>query len=293
MNYQLYTGCVIPARLPFIESSSRKIFERLGISTSDIKGFSCCPDPTGMPALDETSWLAMGARNLCIAKNNGGNVLSLCSGCTETLKTVDHMLEADSKKREEINKILSKIGKQYVGSINIKHFAQVLYENLDKIEKEIVKPLEGFKVACHYGCHYLRPSNIIKWDDPFNPTTLDEIVKTLGAESIQYDLKMECCGYPVEKTDEDLSRKMIENKFDSISKTNANCIAVVCPACYIQHDFKQRSINQKEGTNYNFPVLYLSELVALALGFSDKEIGLNYHSTKVKPLLEDIEFVSI
>jgi heterodisulfide reductase subunit B len=101
---------------------------------------------------------------------------------------------------------------------------------------------------------------------------------------------MECCGYPVEKTDEDLSLTMIEGKLNSIEKSGANCVVVVCPACYMQYDFKQRSLNQKKETEYNMPIFYLSELMALAFGFDQKEIGLKFHTTKVNSLLEELEF---
>ncbi|MHA1268486.1 MAG: CoB--CoM heterodisulfide reductase iron-sulfur subunit B family protein [Candidatus Helarchaeota archaeon] len=289
MSYNLFLGCVIPARIPFVEASSRKILEKLGISISDMKGCSCCPDPTGLPAIDLNSWLTIGARNLSLA-DNGNGILSLCSGCTETLKTVNHILFNDNSKRDNVNQVLSKIGRQITNSIDVKHFAQVIYEKLDILEKNVVKPLEGFKVACHYGCHYLRPSHIIDWDDPFDPITLDEIVKTLGAESIDYKNKMECCGNPVEKADEDLSRQMIEMKYENISNANANCVVVVCPACYMQFDFKQRNVNQVYNKDYYLPTFYLSELIALALGFNPKEIGLNFHSTKVNSFFDKIKF---
>ena len=119
-----------------------------------------------------------------------------------------------------------------------------------------------------------KTSEIIEWDDPFEPVTLDEIVKSLGAESVDYDLKMECCGNPVEKSDKDLALQMIDNKFKAIKKSGANCVAVVCPACYQQFEFNQRELNKKNNTDYNFPIFYLSELIALAFGFKPEELGL-------------------
>ena len=177
----------------------------------------------------------------------------------------------------------------YEGKTEVKHFAQVLYENIEKVEENVKKPLEGFKVAIHYGCHYLRPSEIIEWDDPFEPTTIDEIVKVLGAESMDYDLKMECCGNPVEKSDKELSLTMIDNKLKAIYEAGANCVVVVCPACYQQYDFNQRELNKRNETNYEFPVFYLSELVALAFGFKPEELGINFHRVKPKALLETLQ----
>ncbi|MHA1299078.1 MAG: CoB--CoM heterodisulfide reductase iron-sulfur subunit B family protein [Candidatus Helarchaeota archaeon] len=291
MEYQLFLGCVIPARIPFVEASARKVFDKLGIKIKDIKGASCCPDPTGMPAIDINSWLALGARNLSIIEKNGngasGKAISLCSGCVETLKSVNHELKKDPEKKNEINEYLKKIGKHYDGNAVVNHAARILYENIDKIKENVVKPLDGFKVACHYGCHFLRPSEIIKWDDPLEPKTLDEIIEALGAESIQYSAKMDCCGNPVGKTDEDLSNQLIYKKLKSIKNSRANCVAVVCPACFQQFDINQYAVNKAFNESYNYPVFYLTELIALAFGFSDKDLGLKFHRTKAKQLLQD------
>lgn len=289
MSYDLFLGCVIPARLPFLEASSRKIFEKLGIKLNDVEGFSCCPDPTGIELIDHNTWLALGARNLSLSKNNGG-IISFCSGCVETLKGVNYFINKDVATKKEVNRYLQKVGKVYEGKTHVKHFAEVLYENLDKVKENVEKPLEGFRVAVHYGCHYLRPSEIMEWDDPFEPITIDEIVKAIGAESVDYDLKMECCGNPVEKSDKELSLLMIDNKLKAIENAAANCVAVVCPACYQQFEFKQRELNKRNNTEYNIPIFYLSELVALAFGYSSEEIGLNFHRIKPKELFESIHF---
>ena len=287
MSYDLFLGCVIPARLPFLEASSRKIFEKLGIKLNDVDGFSCCPDPTGIELIDHKTWLALGARNLSLCNKNGG-VISFCSGCVETLKGVNHAINKDAHAKEEVNQVLQKVGKSYDGSVPIKHFAEVLYENLENVKAKVEKPLEGLKVAVHYGCHYLRPSEIINWDDPFEPTTIDEIVTALGAESLDYDLKIECCGNPVDKSDKDLSLLMIDQKLAAIKKAGADCVVVVCPACYQQFAFNQRELNKKNDTDYNFPIFYLSEIVALAFGFKPEELGFNFKRIKPTALLEQL-----
>ncbi|MFX1442037.1 MAG: heterodisulfide reductase-related iron-sulfur binding cluster [Promethearchaeota archaeon] len=188
MVYDLFLGCVIPARLPYLEASARKVFEKLGIELKDVDGFSCCPDPTGIELIDHKTWLVLGARNLSLSNNNGG-VISFCSGCVETLKGVNFFINKDLTVKKEVNRYLQKIGKMYDGKTVVKHFAEVLYENLENVKETVEKPLKGFKVAVHYGCHYLRPSEIIAWDDPFEPVTVDEIIKVLGAETVDYDLK--------------------------------------------------------------------------------------------------------
>jgi heterodisulfide reductase subunit B len=290
MSYDLFLGCVIPARLPFLEASARKVFDRMGIELRDVDGFSCCPDPTGIEQIDHKTWLAMGARNLSLSSNGG--IVSFCSGCVETLKGVNYYVNKDSEVKSEVNDMLKRIGKSYDGTTTVKHFAQVLYENLDKLKENVVKPLSGLKVAVHYGCHYLRPSEIIQWDDPFDPVTIDEIIVSLGAESVNYDLKNECCGNPVEKTDKDLALLMIEKKLKSIQDSGANCVALVCPACYQQFDFNQKEVGKKVGVEMDVPIFYLSELVALAFGYAAEELGFNFHRVRPNALLESLELVA-
>ncbi|MFX0097948.1 MAG: CoB--CoM heterodisulfide reductase iron-sulfur subunit B family protein [Candidatus Hodarchaeota archaeon] len=289
MSYDIYLGCVIHARLPYLEASARKVFDKLGIKLNDVDGFSCCPDPTGVELISHKSWLAMGARNLSLCNKNGG-VMSLCSGCVETLKGVNHALNHNEDAKAETNEVLKKIGKSYDGSVKVSHFAEVLYNNLEKVKEKVEKPLEGFKVAVHYGCHYLRPSEIIQWDDPFDAVTVDAIVEALGAESIPYDLKMECCGNPVSKSDKEVSNLILKKKLEAIKASGANCVVVVCPACYQQYEFQQSDINKTHETDFKFPIFYLSELVALALGLSYDDIGLKFHRVKVKEMLTSLQF---
>ena len=287
MNFDLFLGCVIAARLPFLEASGRKMFSKLGVELNNVEDFSCCPDPTGLEVVSQKAWVALGARNLSLSKADDG-IVSFCSGCVKTLKCANHEVNTHDKK--EINEILGKIGKSYDGSTQVRHFAQVLYEQLKKVKKATTKPLKGFKIAVQYGCHYLRPSRIVKWDDPINPKSIDKILEALGAETIPYDLKMDCCGYGVRKTDEDLSLLVINNKLESIKKTEANCIVVACPACFQQFDFNQRDLSKRNGTDFSYPIFYLTEIVALAFGFSYNELGLKFHHTKVKKFLQSMNF---
>ncbi|MBD3354270.1 MAG: hypothetical protein GF364_22500 [Candidatus Lokiarchaeota archaeon] len=292
MEYKLFWGCTIPARIPFVENSARKVFKKIGLNYSDLEDTTCCPDPTGLPAVDQKTWLTLGARNLSLVNDyNNSTVISLCSGCVETLKTVNHILNVHGDKREEVNKYLTKIGKKFSGNVPVKHVGQLIYENLDEIKKYVVKPLKGFKVAVHYGCHFLRPSEIIEWDDPDNPKTLDEIVTALGGESIPYDNKLECCGCPVGKSDEELSNKITMQKLQGVADSGANCMLVVCPACFTHLDFKQKSLNKEMETQFDYPVFYLTELLALAMGFKPKDLGVRYHVVKAKKLLLELGFM--
>ena len=288
-EYKMFEGCTIGNRIPFIEASSRKVFDKLGIQTSQAP-FSCCPDPTGMKSFDNDAWLVMGARNLSLAEAEGKDIVSLCNGCTNTLRGVKHQLQHDSLKKEKVNSELAKVGKEFKGSVDVKHFIDVLKKEvgIDKIKGAITKQLSGLKVAVHPGCHYMRPSEWMESDDPMRPTTLKELVSATGASVVDYGEEVLCCGSAVTNAYEEHGLQNLKIKMDLIKKSGADIIAVNCPACFQQFDTRQRDLGKKFETEYNVPILYLTELYALAMGFSPDELGLKFHRTRLTGILEKL-----
>jgi len=284
-EFKMFEGCTIGNRIPFIEAASRKVFEKVGIETSQAP-FSCCPDPTGIKSFDNNAWLTIGAMNLCLAEAEGKDIISLCNGCTNTLRGVQHQLKHDSLKKEKVNKELAKIGKEFKGTIDVKHFVDVLKEQLDKIKGSITKPLNGLKVACHPGCHYMRPAEWMESDDPMRPETLKELVAASGATVVDYDELVLCCGSAVTNAYEEHGLANLKNKLDSIKKAGADIICVNCPACFQQFDTRQRDLSKKYETEYDIPILYITELYALAMGYSADEIGLKFHRIRLKSIIE-------
>jgi heterodisulfide reductase subunit B len=280
-EYKIFEGCTIGNRIPFIEAASRKVFDKIGIETSQAP-FSCCPDPTGMKTFDNDAWLVIGARNLCLAEADSKDIISLCNGCANTLRGVSHQLKHDSLKKEKINKQLAKIGKQYKGTIEVKHFVDVIKENLDKLKDSITNPMNGLKVACHPGCHYMRPAEWMESDDPMIPKNLKEIVAITGATIVNYPEEVLCCASAVSGAYPEYGDLILKKKLDSISKAGANVICVNCPACFQQFDTKQKDLSKKFGANYDIPVLYVTELLALAMGVSADDIGLKFHRIRMK-----------
>jgi heterodisulfide reductase subunit B2 len=288
-EYKMFQGCTIGNRIPFIEASSRKVFDKLGIKTSDAP-FACCPDPVGFNAVDHTSWLAMGARNLTLAEEEGKDIVSLCNGCFQTLKAVNHELTEDSHEKEKINKILESVDREFKGTINVKHFLEVLHEVGEaKIKENIKKELSGLKVACHTGCHYNRPSEIMQTDDPMEPKKLREVVSWTGVTPVDYEEEMLCCGSGVANAEEEPGMQVLKNKFDSAIDAGAEAFVVICPACFQQMDTKQRDLKKLFEEDYNVPILYLTELLALAFGESPDDLGMRYHRARARDLLEKYE----
>ncbi|MFX0072407.1 MAG: CoB--CoM heterodisulfide reductase iron-sulfur subunit B family protein [Candidatus Hermodarchaeota archaeon] len=285
-EYKMFEGCTIGNRIPFIEASARKVFDKLGIKTSE-GAFACCPDPVGFNAVDHTSWLAMGARNLTIAEAEGKDIVSLCNGCFQTLKAVNHELNHDEHEKEKINKVLKTIGKEFKGSINVYHFVEVLYNlGLDKIKEALSIDLTGLKVACHTGCHYNRPSEIMQTDDPMKPVKLRELVATTGATPVDYEEEMLCCGSGVGNAEEEPSLQILINKFKSAINAGAEAFIVICPACFQQMDTNQKNAEKLADTTFGIPILYLTELLALAMGIKPDDIGLKFHRSRLTALLE-------
>ncbi|MHA2394042.1 MAG: CoB--CoM heterodisulfide reductase iron-sulfur subunit B family protein, partial [Promethearchaeota archaeon] len=245
------------------------------------------PDPTGMKSFDNDAWLAVGARNICLAEAEGKDIVSLCNGCTNTLRGVKHQLKHDSLKKDRINKELAKIGKEFKGSIDVKHFVDVFKDEigLERIKNAITKPLNGLKAACHPGCHYMRPAEWMESDDPIRPENLKKLVAASGATVVDYDELALCCGSAVTNAYEEHGMANLKTKMDSIKGSGADVIVVNCPACFQQLDTRQRDLSKKFETEYNIPVLYLTELYALAMGMSPDEMGLKFHRTRLANVL--------
>ena len=287
-EYKMFEGCVIGNRIPFLEAASRKVLDKIGVQISQAP-FACCPDPTGVKAFDNMVWLAMGARNLCLAEAEGKPIISLCNGCANTLRGVQHQLKHDSLKKEKINAELAKIGKEYKGSIDVRHFVDVLKENLGAIKGAITKQMSNLKVAVHPGCHYARPTEWMgEVDDPLHPKNLKEIVAATGANVVDYDELALCCGNAVAGPFPDYGDAILKQKLDSIKKAGADAVIVNCPACFLRFDNVQRDLSKKFDTEYNVPALYVTELIALAMGVSSEDIGMKNHRVRRNTAIENL-----
>lgn len=287
MTYALFLGCTIPARSRNYELSARRVAEKLGIELKEIPEFVCCGFP--IKASDAHSSLIMAAYNLCLAKEKGLDILTLCSSCTSALTEAAHHLSQDESMRTEVNEQLSRVGLHYEGMVEVRHMARVLMEEVgvDRIKEEIQVDLSDLKIAVHYGCHYLKPSEIYDhFDSVEDPRTLDMLVALTGAEVVDYPGKKRCCGGPILPVDETVAMSVTKEKLDEISQAGANALCLVCPFCSVMYDGNQKSIESQFDVSYDLPVLYLTQILGLAMGFDRKALGLNMNVVKTKKLLE-------
>ncbi len=281
MTYSLFLGCVAPNRYPGIESTTRDILKELDVDFVDMDNASCCPAPGVTRSFHQETWLTIAARNLTLAEQQGNDVMVICNGCYGSLFEAAHIL-TDEKKREEVNKNLKEIGMEYKGTVNVKHFADVLFNEVgvDKIAEKVKNKQDKLKVAVHYGCHFLKPHKLKSIDDPERPTILDKLVEATGAESVNYMDKNLCCGAGggVRARVPDLAMGMTKAKLENIGKAGANVIVNPCPFCHLQYDRGQEHLAENE----KVPVLHLSQLYALAFGVDEKRMGFGDHAVPVK-----------
>jgi len=281
-----FWGCMMPLKYPQMELAIRKTLPKLGVELVDIDGFTCCPDPIYFKSRDKMKWLTIAARNLAVAEETGLDVITMCSGCISTLKEAQYILAEDGKLRAEVNQKLKKINKEYKGKVKVKHATVFIRDDLGMgaVTRTVKRPLSGIKVGIHYGCHLLKPSQIMHVDDADYPRILDDFIKAIGAIPIEHKERMLCCGKGC--MDDELPLEMTESIFSAIEEEKADCMGLICPTCFSSFDLGQLMIARKKGRQYNIPVIYLFQLLGLAQGLKPEEVGLHTHRVKVDKVLE-------
>ena len=216
-------------------------------------------------------------------------IMSLCNGCSETLKAANHELHNNAAELKHVNSQLGKINTKYHGTTQVRHFVEVLYEEIgvDTIKSMVVQPLKNLKVAIHVGCHYNRPSEILQGEDAFEPHYAADICKALGATVVEYEEANLCCSAGVARIDEDTSAGMLKRKFESIQDEEADVIVVNCPTCFQQLETGQRSVKKKYEIDLKLPIIYITELMAIAFGADIDSLGMKFHVVKPLKLFKD------
>ena len=277
LKYLMFLGCAIPYRVAAFEISARKVLGKLGVELVEMPEFNCCGLPLD-PVSHETM-LILAARNLALAEQKGLDIITLCPGCAGTLKKVNKMLNEDKALRDEINCHLKEAGLEFKGSVNAKHFMQVLIEDvgLEKIKDSVIKPLTLLKVAEHNGCHILRPKKFIGFDDPEDPKSLKTLIEMTGATCLDYMDETECCGAPSVGVNDRIALQLAREKLNHIKDVNAQAMITICPFCHIMYDTNELRIEKMFNEKYGIPVLHYPQLLGLAMGMKPEELGFSEH----------------
>jgi len=286
MKYAFFLGCLIPAREPGYENSVRKIASELGIELEEMEGANCCA-PFSIQSVDYISWLALAARNLCIAENMGLDILTLCNDCYESLLMTNTMLKEDKEIRNKVNEILADVGLEFKGKTNVKIFSDALYEDigLEKVKNAIKEPFNGLRVAVQPGCHLTKPKRI-HFAELAAAAALDDLVEATGAKSITYERKESCCGGPLRGVNDEVALHIAKQKLDGVKAAGADCIVTVCPFCYFELDMGQLEIKRHLNEEHNLPVLHFAELLRMAMGMKLEDWEVRAHRIPLTKILD-------
>ena len=284
----LYRGCTTPVRLPAYEASTKLVLERLGVKVIDMVDTTCCGSQY-VESLNSKAFTAMGARILALAEREGKDILAICGACSGSLKHTKHILDSDESLRKKVNSILAHEDLEYTGKAAVKHLLQIFKEDIGfkTIERAVSKPYRGVRLAAHYGCHVTRPHEIVKVDDPENPTIIDRIIEFTGATSVDYTGKTRCCGGPLLGMDESLAEEIGKEKVNNILDAGAKGIITACAFCDIQLTQAQLGEGIKKGKR--IPVIPLPQFLGAALGIQDDILGFHLNKISAEPILATLK----
>jgi len=273
MRYAYYPGCSLDATARPYQESVLAVAKLLGTDLVEIEDWNCC-GATAYMSVNEVLSFCLSARNLAQARRTGDQVVTACSACYTNLRKTDAYLAESADLKAKVNQALGEAGMHYEGGTVIKHFLQVVVEDvgLDRIKALVKHQLQGLRVAPYYGCQIARPYGIE--EDTDNPTMLDRLLETLGATPTYYPMKTMCCGGALMGTNEPVALRLCRNLLLCAQQDRADCIAVTCPLCQMNLDVYQTKVNKTYQTDFRIPIVYFTQLMGLAFALESNVLGL-------------------
>lgn len=286
-RYSYYPGCSAGATAIGLGLSIKAIAKPLGIELAELEDWTCCGS-TPYGSLDELEAICVAARNLALAEKEELDLVTPCTSCFVTLYQANLQLRDHPRLKAQVNEALAVANLEYQGNLRVRQLTEVLVNDVtpEVIASKIKRPLSGLRVAPYYGCQLVRPS--FGFDDPEWPQSLDRLVASLGAEPVPYPLKSRCCGNSLIVSEESLVLGLIYKLLNSAAESGAQCMTTPCPLCQINLDAYQSKVNSRFNTNFRLPVLFITQLIGLALGISSKSLGLSTNIVSPRPVLEHI-----
>jgi heterodisulfide reductase subunit B len=289
MKYAYYPGCSAHTSGKEYDKSFRLITKALDIELVDVPDWTCCGSHVTY-VFNPTLAASLSARNLALVEKMGEGieVVTICSGCYQTLKRSNELLKHDANIQARVKEALEAVNLSYNANVKIHHALETLttQEALDTISKRITKPLKGLKVAPYYGCAVVRPKFEDSFDDPENPQSIDRLLKVLGAEPVPYIDKTRCCGGVLIMKQERVCLEMIRRLLANAKQAGAECMVTPCALCHLNLDIMQPKVEQAFKQSFNMPVFFFTQLIGLALGLKPTELGLDKHMVPPISLLQ-------
>ncbi len=302
----LFKSCLVNVEYPGVESSTKFLYDKLGIEYIISERQSCC---TGLghyaDLFDQYSTTALAARNFGVAKEEGHeNIATLCATCYAILKKSANILNKKDDVRKNVNKIFESSGipelkynaEDMDSRNNIFHAVEILYNKSDEIEELVEVDLSGFRVASHHACHYCKVHHKDTIGNERDPMVIETLAKSCGVETVDwYDLKTTTCGngFRQRYMNKDLSLAVTAEKLMSLKENDVDILLHMCPNCQLQFDRNQKVIGESLGTEFNIICLNVAQFLALALGADPyKVVGIQTHTVPVEPILEKIKKIN-
>ena len=273
MRYAYYPGCSAHSTARDMNESCLAVSKALGIELNEIKGWTCC-GASAAHQTDRKLAASLASANLLLAKQMGMDMVVNCAACYNRSKVANYEIINSKEIRESL---ADNLGETYDGSVPVRHFIEILLKDIGpvKLRKKIVNPLKDLKVAAYYGCYLVRPPEVTNFDDPENPTIIESLIDVMGGENVEWSGKVDCCGGMQNLTRTEITVRRSAAVIEMAEAAGAECIAVACPMCQISLDVRQADMEKLLGRQYNMPVIYVTQLLGLAMGLSPTELGLN------------------
>ena len=289
-----YKGCVAGLSARELDASTKLLAPKLGLELIDLESVTCC-GAGDIQMADPDYALHLNARILAEAEHAGSDtLLTICNVCTLNLRQAAWQLGNDEKLRSRVNENLERSGaRPYSGKVEVTHLLWLLArgEALERLGEIAVRKLDGLRVAPYYGCQLLRPSNLMGFEDPDRPTSLESVIEACGGEPVDYPAKTRCCGFPILLAREQTSMAELARPLEQALEAGAEVMVTSCPLCHLSLDAWQKSLERTEGRKLGLPIFHLSQLVALAAGLEPSRLQFSRHVVSLGPVLSKLERV--
>jgi len=286
LKYALYTGCTARESTPELLKSTMAIADKLGIELVLLDEASCC-GASHLQDFDDNLSLVLNARNICYAEKLGLDMVTICNTCQLNTALTKDRLDSDPILKAKVNEQLAEVGLEYKGTSTVRHFLYALQDDYgyDNIASQVTNPMTDINIASFYGCHNIRPSHLQHkvngGESSYKPTSLDNLVKALGGNAVDYESKNKCCGFHVELQAPETANRLSGAAMTDAIDNNADVMVTPCPLCHLRMDVQQHGISKEVGREVNIPVLHLPQMVGIALGISPEALGLHHNIVEV------------
>ncbi len=284
MKVGYYPGCSLHGTAKEYDESTQMVCEALDIELEELKDWSCCGATSAHSTNDKLA-VALAARNLALAeKANHKTLIVPCSACFQRLKVAEARIQANEEFAREITSLIEM---PYSGGTEVLQIIQILArpEIAEKVREKVKKPLKDLKTVCYYGCLTVRPPKVTQVSDYEDPMFMDTLMEIIGADNRFWSYKTECCSAGLAMARSDVTKRLAGVLLKMADEAEAECVVVSCPMCHANLDTRQSALLAEGRIPKTMPILYVTELLALAMDIKEVSKLWPKHLVDPRPLL--------